>query len=111
MSASRISSILKTAFLTVLLAISAISAAHAEGKDVTPYGDYCKEYSVYGICRRALPPEQAVMVLRRYYRNKGCRVFVVQQAGRFIVADIYRRRRQVDKVIFDMNTGRLRSVY
>jgi hypothetical protein len=96
--------------LAALLLLPMISVAHAENKSVTPYGDYCKEYSVYGICRRVIPPDEAVSALHRYYRDKGCRVLIVLQRGRFIVADIYRRHQQVDKIIFDRKTGRLRSI-
>lgn len=101
----------KTLSLAALLLIPMISVAHAERKNVTPYGDYCKDYSVYGICRDALLPDEALSALNKYYRGKGCKVLIVHHRGRFIMAEIYRNRRQVDKVIFDKNTGRLRSVY
>lgn len=103
--------IMKTASFVAVALVAMISVARAERREVTPYGDYCKEYSVYGICREALPPDEAASALNKYYREKGCRVFIVHQRGRFIVAEIYRKRRQVDKVIFDRKTGRLRSIY
>jgi hypothetical protein len=101
----------KTMLLAALLLLPMLSVAYAENRAVTPYGDYCKEYSVYGVCRRVIPPDEAVSALHNYYRAKGCRVLILLQRGRFIVAEIYRRHRQVDKVIFDRKTGRLRSIY
>lgn len=101
----------KTISLAALLLLPMMSVAYADNKSVTPYGDYCKEYSVYGICRRVIPLDEAVSALHKYYRAKGCRVLIVLQRGRFIVAEVYRRHRQVDKVIFDRKTGRLRSIY
>jgi hypothetical protein len=100
----------KTISLAALLLLPMVSVAYAENKNVTPYGDYCKEYSVYGICRRVISPDEAVSALRNYYGEKGCRVLIVLQRGRFIVAEIYRRHQQVDKIIFDRKTGRLRSI-
>jgi hypothetical protein len=102
---------LKTALIAAFLSISLTAVAHAERRHVTPYGDYCKEYSVYGICRDALPPDEALLALAKYYRAKGCRVLIVQHQGRFIVADVYRKQQQVDKIVFDRKTGRLRSIY
>ena len=101
----------KTISLAALLLLPMMSVAYAENRNVTPYGDYCKEYSVYGICRRVIPPDKAIAALHKYYRQKGCQVLIVLQRGRFIVAEIYRRHRQVDKIIFDRKTGRLRSIY
>jgi len=97
--------------MVALFLLSALSLAYAEKEEVTPYGDYCKEFSAYGICRQTLPPDEALTALTRYYRDKGCRVVLVNQRGRFIVAEIYRHYRQVDKVVFDRKTGRLRSIY
>lgn len=88
-----------------------MNLARAEKQDVTPYGDYCIEFSVYGICRGTFPTHQAMAALDNYYRQKGFRVVILGRRGRFIVADIYKSFKRVDKVIFDTNTGRLRSVY
>jgi hypothetical protein len=82
-----------------------------ENNNVTPYGDYCRECTLYGICKEVIAPEDAVMVLDRYYRHKGYRLGTIYHRGRFIEAEIYKNKRQVDKVVFDRKTGRLRSIY
>ncbi len=100
----------KIASLAVIMFVSIATAAFAE-REVTPYGDYCREYSVYGVCKEVIPAHEAIAALERYYTGKGCSVVITGRRGRFIIAEIFRNFRQVDKVIFDTRTGRLRSIY
>lgn len=93
----------------VLLSFATSGAAERAG--VTPYGDYCSEYSVYGVCKEIILPNEAISALERYYFRKGCSVAITGHRGRFIIADIFRHYTRVDKVIFDTRTGRLRSIY
>lgn len=86
-------------------------SAGAFDKIITPYGDYCKECTSYGVCRDVMPVKESVNAISRYYRKKGYTVGNVYHKGRFIEADIYKNGRQVDKVLFDRKTGRLRSIY
>ncbi len=102
-----VSSILILLFLSFLPAVS----PGAEENNVTPYGDYCKDCTIYGTCKEVIPTGVAVAALDRYYRDRGYRVGTVQYKGRFIEAVIYKRNRQVDVVLFDRKTGRLRSIY
>lgn len=100
----------KTIFITIFLFLLA-TIAHAGEKKVTPYGDYCKECSTYGTCKDVLSPKEALNSLNKYYKKRGYKVGKVHHKGRFIEADIHKNNKQVDKVLFDRKTGRLRSIY
>lgn len=94
-------------FLIVLPMIS----VHAEEDRITPYGDYCKECGFYGTCEKIMSPDDAAQALIRYYKEKGYSVGMIYHKGRFLRADIYKGNEQVDKVLFDRKTGRIRSIY
>lgn len=98
-----------TASLFLVLMTSGVGLAFHE--HVTPYGDYCREYSNYGTCKESIPPQEAMRAIDRYYREKGYWISTFTHRGRFIEADVFKNDRQVDKVIFDRKTGRLRSAY
>lgn len=102
---------LKTLALAASLISLTIAVSFAEDRSVTPYGDYCRECTNYGVCRDVLPRADAVHVLVNYFRNRGYRVVSVFHKGRFIEADIFKNERYVDKVVFDRKTGRIRSIY
>jgi hypothetical protein len=102
---------IQTIIMVVLALMVSAGAAQAFPGYVTPYGDYCREYNRYGACREAIPPQEAMKAIDRYYREKGYRIRTFTPRGRFIEVDVYKDDRQVDKVIFDRKTGRLRSVY
>ncbi len=87
------------------------SVRAAEENNVTPYGDYCRDCTIYGTCKEIISPRLAVIALSRYYREKGYRLGAIYHKGRFIEAEIFKNDRQVDKVLFDRKTGRLRSIY
>ena len=97
--------------LTLLLLFSSVPLAHAGDNRVTPYGDYCRDCTIYGVCKDLVPLEDSLAALDNYYRAKGYRTEVVKHRGRFIVAEIYRGGYVVDKVLFDRKTGRVRSIY
>ncbi len=78
---------------------------------ITPYGDYCNECTAYGAGRNVLPANEAVKALERYYGDKGCQLGAVSYKGRFVEVEIYKNGRNVDKVLFDRKTGRIRSIY
>jgi hypothetical protein len=88
-----------------------VRSAGAFDRIITPYGDYCKECTSYGVCRDVMPVKESVNAISKYYRDKGYEVGNVYHKGRFIEADIYKNGKQVDKVLFDRKTGRLRSIY
>jgi len=101
----------KTLLPLLFLFHAVVSPAYAGEGRVTPYGDYCRDCTIYGICKDVIPPRRALTAIHRYYGEKGYRVGTVNHRGRFIEAEVYKDRRQVDKVLFDRKTGRLRSVY
>jgi hypothetical protein len=88
-----------------------LATIYAEERGITPYGDYCGVCTHYGTCKELLPPTEALRALKKYYKDKGYSVGRVYQKGRFIEAEIYKDDKQVDKVLFDRKTGRLRSIY
>ncbi|MEW6108164.1 MAG: hypothetical protein AB1632_03195 [Nitrospirota bacterium] len=102
---------LRIILCTLLLALPLAGVSHADEENITPYGDYCRECTSYGTCKDVMPPKAAVHALTKYYQEKGYSVGNIHHKGRFIEADIFKDDRQVDKVLFDRKTGRLRSVY
>ena len=97
--------------LCLMLVLSTVSFSPAGEGPVTPYGDYCRDCTIYGVCKEPIPPGEAIHSLRKYYEARGYRVGIVSHKGRFIEAEIFRDNRQVDKVLFDRKTGRVRSMY
>jgi hypothetical protein len=102
---------LKKIFFVIGLLLAMQPAVFAGGGGVTPYGDYCKDCTIYGTCKQIITPGDAVNALVRYYRLKGYRVGTIYHKGRFIEAEIFKNNTKVDKVLFDRKTGRLRSIY
>lgn len=98
-------------FLATIFLFAGITVSHSDERGVTPYGDYCKDCAIYGVCKDILSTKEALHALNNYYEERGYRVGNVFQKGRFIEAEIYKNDRPVDKVLFDRKTGRLRSIY
>jgi len=96
--------------LTASLLLSAVSFSFAGERPVTPYGAYCKDCAVYGACKEAIPPGEAIQSLRKYYEERGYGLGNIAYKGRFIEAEVLQDGRQVDKVIFDRKSGRIRSI-
>lgn len=97
--------------LTASFLLSAVSFSYGGEVPVTPYGGYCRDCAVYGSCIESIPPTEAVQSLRKYYEERGYRLGNFTHKGRFIEAEVLQNSRQVDKVIFDRKTGRIRSMY
>lgn len=97
--------------IVIILFFSMTVFVRAEENNVTPYGDYCRDCTIYGTCKEVISPRVAVIALGRYYQEKGYRLGTIYHKGRFIEAEIFKNGRQVDKVLFDRKTGRLRSIY
>ncbi len=95
----------------LILVLSAPFFVYADESNITPYGDYCRDCTIYGKCKEVISTKVAIMALDRYYREKGYRVGAFYHKGRFIEAVIFKNDRQVDVVLFDRKTGRLRSIY
>jgi len=90
--------------------ISAASFAAAGEKPVTPYGDHSRDCTLYGTGNKLIPLSEAIHGLKKYYEVRGYMVGVVRYRGRFIEAEIFRDNKQVDKVLFDRISGRVRSI-
>lgn len=97
--------------IAIIVFLSIPLFAYAEENSGTPYGDYCKDCTIYGTCKEIISPKGAMTALDRYYREKGYRVGAFYHKGRFVEAVIFKDSRQVDVVLFDRKTGRLRSIY
>lgn len=85
-------------------------AGNMEGA-VTPYGVHCDVCGDYGYCEKAVTQEQAAGALQSYYQRRGFHVIVLRQNGRFLEAAVYKNGGIVDRILFDVRTGRLRSMY
>jgi len=97
--------------LVAALMIPSASAAAAGEQPVTPYGDHSKDCTIYGTGKVLIPLPAAIHGLKKYYEARGYSVGIVHHRGRFIEAEIFRNDRQVDKVLFDRVSGRVRSIY
>ena len=104
-------SFFRKACITAALFLSAAPIFAADKEPVTPYGDHCREYTIYGTGREPIPLPEAIHAFKKYYDVRGYDVSILRHRGRFIEAAIYLQNRQVDRVIFDRRTGRLRSIY
>lgn len=98
-----------TAALLVLLPYT--SRAADSKKPVTPYGDYCPRYSIYGKGKSVHSSEQAEEALRLYYREKGFDIEIASYQGRFLKVHIKKNGSIADTILFDTHTGRIRSIY
>ena len=103
--------VITSAALTASVLLSAGSFSLAGEGPVTPYGGYCKDCAVYGSCKEAIPPGEAIQSLRKYYEARGYSLGNIRHKGRFIEAEVLQNSRQVDRVLFDRKTGRIRSLY
>ncbi len=100
-------------FAFILLAFLAPDA-YADGdsvKGTTFYGEHCDLCGDYGYCNRRVTFEEAVHALRAHYSKRGLRVLILRQKERFLEAEIYNEGTRVDRVLLDLKTGRIRSMY
>lgn len=89
-------------------------SAYAEGdirKGPTFYGEHCDLCGEYGYCNRMPSHKEAVNALRSHYEKRGLRVLILRQKERFLEAEIYNGGTRVDRVLLDLKTGRIRSMY
>ncbi|MEW6602074.1 MAG: hypothetical protein AB1499_13965 [Nitrospirota bacterium] len=101
-------------FLIVLALLSGVwyeVSAWRIGRPVTPYGDFCPACTKYGSCKTIMTHDAAKKAMIDYYRAKGLNVELEKKSGRFIRAKIIEENRVIDVIIFDRQTGRVRSIY
>jgi heterodisulfide reductase subunit C len=99
----------KVIFL-VLAVVLLAPGVYAGESAVTPFGASCPPCDTYGYCGRQLTYTEAVQNLEAYYAQKGLKVSIVRQFGRFVEANIYRNGAVVEKIIVDRRTGRIRPI-
>jgi len=82
-------------------------------RNVTPYGDFCPNCSVYGVRYKheVVRHDKAVEAISAYFKKRGFYIRNVRGLGRFIKVDVFRQGKLVDRVVFDRKTGRIRSIY
>ncbi|HYA26500.1 MAG TPA: hypothetical protein VEE82_00740 [Thermodesulfovibrionales bacterium] len=105
---------MKKVVAVLLLIVLVTSGAYAETllkKGIVFYGDQCQLCGEYGYCSRIPTHREAVNALISYYSKRGFRVIVIRQKERFLEAEIYKDNDSVDRVLLDIKTGRMRSLY
>jgi 2-phospho-L-lactate transferase/gluconeogenesis factor (CofD/UPF0052 family) len=90
---------------------SNVYAESLREKETTPYGDNCPLCGEYGYCSNQPTHEEAANALKSYFGKRGLRVIVLKQKDRFLEVEVYRNGTPVDRVILDLRTGRIRSMY
>jgi hypothetical protein len=100
----------KVIFLVLVIVLLAPGVYAGEG-GVTPFGATCPPCDTYGYCRKQLSYIEAVQNIEAYYAQKGLKVSVVRQFGRFVEAKIYRDGTVVERIIVDRRTGRIRPIH
>ena len=56
---------LKAIFIALFLMLTLAPQVFAGDDSVTPYGDYCKDCTLYGTCKEVITPRDAVSALER----------------------------------------------
>ncbi len=97
--------------LPVIVFLMSVTTLRAAADNMTPYGDYSKWCSAYGMCKENLGPKEAEDAIEGYFASKGLKVKNVRHKGRFVEAEIYKNDKRFDKILFDRKTGRIRSTY
>ena len=95
----------------MVLAIGLLApGAYAGEGYVTPMGASCPPCDTYGYCGKQLTYAETVRNLNAYYAQRGFKVSVVRQFGRFLEANIFSKGAVVEKIIVDRRTGRIRPI-
>jgi hypothetical protein len=102
---------MKTA-ITIIVALLLLSAAPARAEHKEPsikYGESCARPYQYKHGRMSVL--KSLKQLEAYFAERGLSVKVLAHDRRFLRAGIYNGTDQVDRVIMDMRTGKMRSMY
>jgi hypothetical protein len=103
--------IILTLALSLIIAGAGGASAERSNKHITPYGDFCKQASHYGMHKQMLTSQEAGQALEHYFGKKGLDSEILHSRGRFIKAVIKDKNKTVDTIILDRHTGRIRSIY
>jgi len=96
------------ALLLAALMLPAGSEASARRASAVPYGQPCMGY---GAPVQKVNLNSAMESLRAYFSKRGMEVEMIRHNNRFIRADIYKDGMKVDRILLDISTGRMRSLY
>jgi hypothetical protein len=107
-----IKKLLMTVVFLLSLSIAGLPEIHAfdRGNKVTPYGAFCNHVSRYGKHKSIVSMEHAKEALLHYYGEKGLNVEIESKQDRFLKAQIKDGNEIVDTIIFDRQSGRVRSI-
>ncbi|MHC1697614.1 MAG: hypothetical protein AB9919_06060 [Geobacteraceae bacterium] len=105
--------------IIVLLCLAAPTMAQADcsGSDWSghrPYGDYCDGpgRGWYGAKKGVDSAGEAKRILQDYYANENVTIGKIVKKDYYFEAEILdRNNRIVDRVIVDVRTGRIRSIF
>jgi hypothetical protein len=100
----------KTALIMTAMFLSVAQPSLAMHKAPTSiYGEHCG--NPYGFKRNSMSLLHSINSLRAFFGRKGLEVRMLGHNGRFIKAAIYRSADQVDTIIMDVKTGKMRSIH
>lgn len=98
------------ALILALLIVFAASypAAAMQNAPVFNYGASC--FNPYGAARKKMSFVKTTHAVEEFFKKKGLEVRFLGHNRRFIRAVIYKGDKQVDSIIVDIRTGRMRSI-
>ncbi len=84
-------------------------------KDVyrSPYGLCCPgSGNCYGVQKGLMTQRQVYDFIKDYYRRENLRIGAIRPVGPwFFMVDIFKGDKQIDRVLIDRRTGRIRTTY
>jgi len=80
-------------------------------RGITSYGEHCQLCGEYGYCKTQPAHKDVVNALSSHYEKRRLRVLVLKQKDRFLEAEIYKNGAVIDRILLDLRTGRIRSIY
>ncbi len=78
---------------------------------VAPYGEECPLCGEYGYCSKPPTHDEVVAALEAHFGKQGLSVVILKPRDRFLEVGVYRNGKLVDRVLLDLKTGRIRSIY
>ena len=100
---------IKTLLMALLLVfVASYSVAATQNTPVFKYGASC--FNPYGSAKKKMDFVKASHAAEQFFKKKGMEVRVLGHNRRFIRAVIYKGDEQVDSIIIDIRTGRMRSI-
>jgi hypothetical protein len=99
--------------LILVISIFVISSSiiYAEEGSKTMQSPYGEGLTPYGVCKKPMKVHEAMHAMEQYFKKKGLTIEMLEHRGRFIYVNIYKGNKQVDRIILDRKTSRMRSIY